>query len=656
MKTPRNFSIFIFIISLSLNAQTLKTLPLNEITVGGWIKNQIERDITSGYMSIYSDLQPTMQGNVYGPNKVKNFSIDKDGNWEARRESWWAGEHEGYYADIVVRSAFLTGYKPWLGKAKTILDYVVKNQESTGYIGIYDKECRLDNLLNENGELWSQSRIFGALLAYYEYSGDKKYLEAVQKAVDYTMSRYGTNGKSYFHQPKPNGGGLTHGLMFIETLEWLYKLTNDKKYIKSAEWLYADYCSAEPKLGNTDNQLKNLLDRETMYKDHGVHVCEHLRVPLFLASVSPEPLLKQASENAIYKISRSINPSGAIATDKKKHESVAYNYGSPDLPFEYCTITELLISFSSAMQKRGEARFGDMIENLTYNAAQGARLPDGKAIAYLSMDNQSKGTFKDNFRYQYAACHKVACCNLNAAKIMPYFASNMWMKSSNNKAIYAQLFGTSEVNTELNGSKVKITETTNYPFENTVRFVISPSKNSNFDFVVRNPVWSANTKIKAEGAIVKNEKGYLRLSKNWKAGDVVEVTFEAKIEAHKTLSNDFYFTNGPLIYSMPIEETRTATQEFANGLKNYDILPKDSEQAVLINTQYNVEPNVDINLKEGKTNFSFVSNSEINFNYPFDAPASFIEGEFYINKKPIKVKLQPYGTTLLRRTSFPSYK
>ena len=444
--------------------------------------------------------------------------------------------------------------------------------------------------------------------------------------------------------------------MFIESLEWLYKLTNEKKYIDFAEWLYNDYSTAEAKLGNTDNQLKNLLDRETMYKDHGVHVCEHLRVPLFLASISSNQLLKEASDNAIYKISRSTNPSGAVATDKKKHESVAYNYGSPDLPFEYCTITELLISYSSALQKRGEAKFGDMIENLAYNAAQGARLPDGKAIAYCSSDNQSKGIFKDNFRYQYAACHKVACCNLNAAKIMPYFAANMWMKSADEKAIYAQLFGTSEVNTTIGGTSVKISETTNYPFENTLKFVVTPSKNSEFDLVIRNPNWSANTLINVADAIVKNEKGFITITKKWKAGDVVDVTFEAKIEAHKTMANDFYLTNGPLIYSLPIEETRTATQEFINGLKNYDVLPKNQELANAINTQYTVEPILDLNLKEGKSNFTVTKNPNFDVKYPFDSPSSYIEGDFYVNKKPLKVKLQPYGTTLLRRTSFSSYK
>jgi len=53
-----------------------------------------------------------------------------------------------------------------------------------------------------------------------------------------------------------------------------------------------------------------------------------------------------------------------------------------------------------------------MVERLAFNAAQGSRLPDGSAIIYLGKDNQMQAIQKDNFRYQYAACHSVACCNL----------------------------------------------------------------------------------------------------------------------------------------------------------------------------------------------------------------------------------------------------
>jgi len=126
------------------------------------------------------------------------------------------GNNEGFFADLVTRNAFLTNYQPWIKKSGQLIDNVLKAQDTSGYIGIYDEECRLDNILNENGELWTQSRMINAILAYYEFTGNAKYLKAAKRAVDYTIERYEKAGKPNFQQPKPNGGGLTHGLTFVK--------------------------------------------------------------------------------------------------------------------------------------------------------------------------------------------------------------------------------------------------------------------------------------------------------------------------------------------------------------------------------------------------------------------------------------------------------
>jgi uncharacterized protein len=654
MKKLINLFFALCFFSFVTNAQ-LKTLPLNEISLDGWMKDQLARDISTGYISIYDELQPTMQMDVFGPEKAKNYSIDQDGNWIARRETWWPGEHEGYYADLMVRSAFLTGHQPWLEKSKAKMDYVIKHQEPTGYIGIYDEETRLDNLLNENGEFWSQSRILGALLAYYEYSGKKIYFDAAKKAMDYTIYRYQKSGKTYFNQPNPNGGGLTHGLMIIETLEWFYKLTKDKKYLDFAFWVYEDYSAAEEKVGNTDSQLGKLLDRELMFEDHAVHTCEHYRVPLFLAANTKNPLYKKAVKNAWYKMKRSLNPSGAIATDVRKHESVAFNYGSPDLPFEYCTITELLISFASGMEKKQDADYGDMVERLTFNAAQGSRIPDGSAIIYLGKDNQKDAVGKNNFRYQYAACHRVACCNLQAGKIIPYYAANMWMKSKDNKTIYATLLGASSVSTKVNGVQVNIQEATLYPFENTIKFTISPEKKRKFTLAIRNPSWSKNTKVKCADANVVIENGFIYVTRIWDNGDVCEVVLEEKVEAHRAMNNEFYFSRGALMYSLPIEDERKVTQEFDMGLKNWDIVPKELKEFETI-SNLTVQNNVDINLRDGNVRFEYIENKDKDINYPFDIPFGFIKTELLKQGKPVKVDLHPYGSTILRKTTFKEGK
>ena len=74
--------------AVNVKNKILIPLQLDEIQVGGWMKNQIERDITSGYISVYEELQPSMRKNAFGPVKAPNYMKNTKGEWENRRETW----------------------------------------------------------------------------------------------------------------------------------------------------------------------------------------------------------------------------------------------------------------------------------------------------------------------------------------------------------------------------------------------------------------------------------------------------------------------------------------------------------------------------------------------------------------------------------------
>ena len=656
----KRFSILIMLCMAAAYApaQTFERLPLGEIKAGGWLRKQIERDITSGYISIYDKLQPTMQGDVFGPKKAKNYSIDKDGNWETRRETWWPGEHEGYWADLVVRTGFVADYLPWQQKARKILDYVVANQTPEGYIGIYDDECRLDNLLNENGELWTQSRMLNALLAYYEYTGEKRYCDAAKRAADYTISRFESSGKTYFQQPKPNGGGLTHGLAYCETLEWLHRFTNDPKYLRFALWLYDDYSRAKPELRNIDCQLANLLDREKMFKEHSVHVIEHIRVVFWLSQMTNRDDLHRAANNIFYKYARSEAPTGTIVTDPVVHESVMENFGSGDLSYEYCSITEGVISFTSALQKFGHPELGDLVENMMFNAAQGARLPDGKAISYITSDNRSRAVEADGFRNQVAACHKVACCNLNAGKIASYYTAGMWMRLLDRPGVAAMLYGPSKLTTTIGETKVSIDEKTMYPFENQIILTIDPQKEATFTVALRNPAWSKNTAVTSSpGSAIERTDGYILITNRWKKGDKIEVVFDDPVTLRRNMNNELHVQKGALVYAMPVEDKRLCTKTFDHAnLANYDVTPKDTKAAEAIFGKYLLPANPAALLERNPAAYRYTAAANASKDYPFDTPYSTIRARFVVNGKHAEFTLVPLGSTVLRKITFKEDK
>lgn len=626
-----------------INLKSFKLLPLSEVKPEGWLKAGILRDMKTGYPSALVEMQPTLRNKVFTKNKVTNFSIDKNGDYTIRKATWWWGEHEGYHADLFVRSAYLTGDPQLIAKADSIVHSVLSNQEEDGYIGIYQKGHRLGLLKGENGELWTQSRILGALLAYYEFTGKKEVLQAVERAAKLTMSHYGPGKISYFHIPGNDGGGTAHGLMWIETMEMLYRLTGDKAYADFSFWLYNDYSTSKI-TNNRDNQMDSLLKRELLFKEHGAHIVEHMRAVMWLSTLTDSPQYKTAFDNIFYKLSQSTVPGGALVSD----EMVQKRSGDPNNFYEFCTMTERMISTFSGLQKSGRASYADDIERLVFNAAQGARFADFTSTSYLSIDNRFEALpWDNNIRFQHSASNNPACCNLNAAKMYPYFVSNLWMKTADEKGLVATAFGPSSVSTTIAGAKVTINEVTAYPFENTVTFKITTDKPARFALIFRKPGWAEKAKVKARGAKVSSRDGYYIVTRKWRTGDQVTVSFDGDIKVEQAVNGEAYLKKGPLVYSLPVAEVREPAKTFKPGFHQYNLRPQDRPLAERIFKQYR--------LAGTKTSdFEIVRNPEASTDFPWDKPYYFLSAPFEDGGQVKTEKLYPMGSTVLRKVTFPT--
>ena len=157
-----------------------KLLNAGEIEPKGWIREQLHRDLTQGFVGSYDKINNTVARNVFvkqNRRSRKQYRIMKE---------WWSGEHEGYWKDAVIRMAFLTGNKKYQELAKEWIYDIINNTGDNGYIGIYEDceepTCRF-NHKKGNGELWATSRILMAMLAYYEFTDDKTVLAAAEKAT-----------------------------------------------------------------------------------------------------------------------------------------------------------------------------------------------------------------------------------------------------------------------------------------------------------------------------------------------------------------------------------------------------------------------------------------------------------------------------------------
>ncbi|MDR0618549.1 MAG: glycoside hydrolase family 127 protein [Bacteroidales bacterium] len=621
---------------IKVKQSAFENMTLNEITPNGWIADRIRFDL-GGFVGHLDSLVPDLiiNDDIYGKDRLtkkhksKNLGNNSEGaEWEVQY-LWWNSETQSNWWDGYIRNAFLADSPEHIGRVKNYVAHILSTQDKDGYLGIYDSDLRynFDTANGENGELWSKASLYRGLIAYYEFTGDKKVFNAVKRGVDNVLSNWRINESSPFGVKK-SSAGLCHGLVFTDVLDYMYKQTKDEKYLDYGLFLYKDYSSYAfgpfGELSEPDIQYSNIINPDYKLKGHGVHTYEHIRPLLLACYASSNPQLEQALDIYLQRIDSVTTPTGGAIGDEwifgRKANATFTGY-------EYCSLHELLDAYCSLMQKTGNLRYADKVENIFFNAASGARHPEKSAIAYCKTDNSYRMTGGNNFsstsahkqtRFKYSPAHQdiAVCCVPNAGRITPYYVQNMFMKDKD--GIVAVLFGGCDFHTVVGKSAVSVKEITNYPFEPTVTFEITADRQAQFSFKIRKPVWSKGFTANFD---YTDEGGYITV-KCGAGTQTLTVEWKAEVEKH-IFGGEVYFTYGALVLALPVKAVEKPAKIYADGFADYEYIPE---------------------------NFTI-------FEYADEMPV-VKDGRFFVNlynsvwQKKEQKELLPVGKTVLRQVTF----
>jgi uncharacterized protein len=610
-----------------------ETLPWSGVRPRGWMKAQLQRDLTEGFAGCLDTLTERAATDLFRQRSESS----------SQQFAWWDSETRGNWLWGYTMMAFLADQPKHKARVTALLEDLKDTQDADGYLGIYSPASRYAHGESENGELWAQSRALLALLTYHEFSGDARYLDAVRRAVDLTLRHYSSD-RPYFHvasaKDRDASTGLTHGLCYVDVVEWLYALTGDARYRDFGVWLYEDFSRMPLPFPSDDLALANVLVRQRPLHGHAVHTVEHLRALLWAARMSSDPQIEIAAQNALWKLRRYALPSGAVIGDESIH-----GLPTPDMGYEYCTLTELLFSLTSALQKTGDSTLGDWIETLAFNAGQGARLADGRGVSYLTTDTRLAATTDraDSYswlndqhgRFKYSPTHEdvACCCNPNAVRFLPHTISRMWLRASDGLA--AVTYGPCQLTTDVNGVRVVITEETAYPFSDVVCFTIAPERGVNFTLYLRRPAWASSIEI--SGAVAHAAEGYLAIDRVWPAESAVELTFKTAVQVRPYPAGEYAVQRGPLQYVLPMAHTLQPIKDYPLApFHDYNVLPQNIEQAC---------------------ECVLLDESQPDYGLSFEADPA-IDVDRCWEQSPVRLRfgataLVPLGCTVLRRASFP---
>ncbi|MFZ4456304.1 MAG: beta-L-arabinofuranosidase domain-containing protein [Bacteroidales bacterium] len=613
-------------------SEKFNSLPFGSIKPSGWLKEQMQKDI-AGFVGNLDKLVPELMNDpIYGVSRLQKQSKAKDlGNLKAgdadgdEQYKWWNSETQSNWWDGYLRNIFLLDDKQGIEKAAKYVKTILATQDEDGYIGIYDKELRY-KFNTENGELWSKATLYRGLLAYYEFTKDETVFKAVARAVDNVMRNYPINASSPFSSGTSFNGGVSHGLTFTDVLERMYFLTKDEKYRQYALFLYRDFSNSYQ--SEADAQLKNILNPAYQLKSHGVHTFEHIRALIIAKYAGNNEEIDNALKIYLDRIKAEITMSGGAIGDEWIAERKA---NATHTGYEYCSLQELLDSYCLLFQKTGNANKGDVVENIFYNAAQGARNPQHSCIAYLKTDNSFEmlGTKngevepdRKQTRYKYSPAHQdvAVCCNPNAGRISPYFVQNSWMRE-NETTLVATLLMPNILETILNGNKIQIENVTQYPAENDFKFKIVQANSSKFTLKIRKPDWVKKVKTNEKYTI---ENGFMVIERGFKSHDAVEISFETDIQVKTDNAGSHYFTYGALLYALPIKAKEIVGRSYSNEFSDYTYQP-------LSLTKYAYSKGKKTTYSKGRIETELVNQR---------------------TSKLEKVTLLPIGKTILRQTTF----
>lgn len=506
-----------------LQSAPLLKLPVGQVQPKGWLRKYLElqRDGLNGKLGTVSAW--------LDKNNNQWLSDNGDHGWE--EVPYWL---RGYCS-----LAYILNDEDMKAEAQVWFDAVLNNLKEDGFLGPRNYE-------GDNPELWAQMIMLWALQTYYEYSGDAKVLVAMTNYFKWEMTVPDEKFLKGLWQEKRGGDNLWSVL-------WLYNRTGDKSVLPLIEKLHK----------NTSNWTM----KDDLPNWHGVNVAQGFREPAMYYMYNGEPAMLQAAYDNQNTMRRRYGqvPGGMYGAD----ENARAGYFDPRQGAETCALVEQMASDEIMMGITGDPYWADHCEDVALNTFTAALTKDMKALRYITSPNMAISDEKlhgpsidNNLRGMLSMSpFSSRCCQHNHGMGWPYYAEHLVMATTDN-GLATMLYAANETTAKVADNRtVRLVEQTNYPFEeNVVLTVKTDGSKVKFPLYLRIPAWSDKTTVTVNGEAVAatgSAGKYVRIERQWKDGDKVELTMPMSVSSRVWQQNksSVSVNYGPLTLSLKIDET-----------------------------------------------------------------------------------------------------
>lgn len=463
---------------------------------------------------------------VWGGREGGYMTVKKYGGWESL-DCELRGHTTGHLMSGLALMYAATGSATMKAKGDSIIDGLDKVQRAlgNGYLSAFPEELINRNMRGESvwAPWYTLHKILAGLIDQYLYAKNDKALAIATKMGDWAYGKLSNQDEqTRLKMIRNEFGGIN------EAFYNLYAITGNNNYKWLAEWFYHNDVIDPLKAHNGDFGTKHT----------------NTFIPKTIAEVRRYELTNDksaldASEFFWDEMIEHHTFAPGCSSDKEHYfNPTHFSEHISGYTGETCCTYNMLKLSRHLFCINPEARVMDYYERALYNHILGQQDPQSGMVAYFLP--LKTGTH----RVYSTPENSFWCCVGSGFENHAKYAESIYFKGSNE--IFVNLFIPSVVNWEDTGLQLK--QIGNFPAEPSTKILVSATKPTTTTINVRYPAWATSMVVKVNGKLFKfsnTPSSYVAITRKWKNGDKIEVTFGMELSVETASDND---SIGALLY------------------------------------------------------------------------------------------------------------
>jgi len=423
--------------------------------------------------------------------------------------------------------------------------------------------------LHTSHELYDQGHMIEAAVAHYSATGKRNFLDVAIKSADLMAGVFG-----------PDKRRDVPGHEEVElALVKLYRVTGQQKYLDLAKFFLDErgqkHSVEHPQFeqGNRFFMYNDLAYRQdqapvrqqTSAVGHAVRATYLYAAMTDIATMIGDGLDKVVDALFDDVTQKKMYVTGGLGADGRT-EAFGAEYALPNRAYaETCASIGGMLWYHRLFLREEKTEAYDALERTLYNGYLSGVSLAGNRFFY-------QNPLVSDGRQERSAYFDVACCPANLARLMEELPGLIY--AQDDKQVYVNLFIGSEANIVVNGVKVKLTQTTDYPWSGDVTLRVDPERPVETSFVIRVPEWTRNPTQSAlyrfaqaapdapaltvggKSVPLQPDAVTAIVDGKWRKGDVIALKFPMPVR--RVLANDKVTENtgkaaiqrGPILYAL----------------------------------------------------------------------------------------------------------